>query len=165
MFKNNSYLYTGDLAGALENSFTDALMNEDVKDITVYKAAHHGANSHNSNNQELLNYLNPEICVSSAAIVNMNIPYDHSSNGQMMYQHPRPLFVRWILNTPRIIKSKKYYFNGTMGTIYISDDGVNIPIVSGLGAKRGYYINNEKVTGEDDLPFIETQMYKEYYAR
>jgi len=165
VFKNNSYLYTGDLAGALENSFTDALMNEDVKDITVYKAAHHGANSHNSNNQELLNYLNPEICVSSAAIVNMDIPYDHSSNGQMMYQHPRPLFVRWILNTPRIIKSKKYYFNGTMGTIHISDDGVNMPIVKGLGAKRGYYINNEKVTGEDNLPFIETQMYKEYYAR
>lgn len=165
VFKNNSYLYTGDLAGAMGNSFTSALKNEDVKDITVYKAAHHGANSHYSNNQEFLNYLNPEICVSSAAIVNMDIPYDHSSNGETMYQHPRPLFVRWILNTPKIINSKKYYFNGTMGTIHISDDGVNVPIVNGLGATRGYYINDKKVTGENNLPFIETQMYKEYYAR
>ncbi|MBE6136833.1 MAG: MBL fold metallo-hydrolase [Erysipelotrichaceae bacterium] len=163
MFKDNTYLFSGDLAGALGDSFTSALMAEGLKDITVYKAAHHGAISHNSNNPNLLNYLNPEICVSSAAIINTNNPFDHYVNESMVYQHPRATFVRWILNTPKISKSKRYYFNGTMGTIHISDNGKDVPNVTGLGPKRGYYMNGIKVTNENNLPFYETQMYKGYY--
>lgn len=164
-FKNNTYLYTGDLSGELENKFSTELLKEDIKDMTVYKAAHHGASSHNSNNQDFLNYINPKICVSSAAIVDSDQPYDHSINGEIKVQHPRPAFVRWILNTPTIIKTKQYYFNGTMGTIYLSDDGDNLPIVNGLGATKGYSINNVKVTGEENLVFYKTRMYNEFYLR
>ncbi len=165
-FKDTTYLYTGDLAGELQGLFTNALMEEDLKDITVYKAAHHGATSYQSNNTTLLNYLNPKICVSSAAIVNQDSPCDHSKNGETVYQHPRPGFVRWILNTPQIQKSKQYYFNGTMGTIHISDDGTANPTVTGLGAKRGYNdMNGNKVSGEANKKFVDTYMYQEYYLR
>lgn len=166
-FKNNTYLFTGDLAGALDDKFTKALMNQDLKDITVYKAAHHGASSNNSNNSKLLNYLNPKICVSSSAIVDQYKPCDFlDAYGEMSYQHPRPAFVRWILNTPNIKKSNQYYYNGTMGTIHLNDNGIDVPSVEGLGATKGYYNSNGiKVTGEENMVFSETQMYKDYYLQ
>lgn len=161
-FKNNSYLFTGDLAG---DSFSEALKEENLKDITVYKAMHHGAVSENSNNKDILNYLNPKICVSSAAIIDSDNPMDHSINGQIIYQHPRSSFVRNILNTPHLRESKNYYFNGTMGTIHINDDGINLPNVTGLGATKGYSILGVKVLGEQNKRFYDTQMYQQYYER
>lgn len=160
-FKDNSYLFTGDLSG---DKFTQALKNENIQNITVYKAAHHGATTYNSNNQEFLNYINPEICVSSAAIINQDMPADHSYNNEIVYQHPRPAFVRWILNTPKIKSSKAYYFNGTMGTIHITDNGHDIPNVIGLGATRGYNDASKfKVTNEANKKFYDTYMYQNYY--
>ena len=160
-FKNNTYLFTGDLSG---DKFTSALKKEDVKDITVYKAAHHGANTHSSNNQAFLNYINPQICVSSAAIINQDSPHDYSINGEVMYQHPRPMFVRWILNTPIISKTKAYYFNGTMGTIHIEDNGIDLPSVTGLGPTRGYNdMYGTKILNENNLKFYDTYMYQNYY--
>lgn len=160
-FKENTYLFTGDLSG---DQFTEALKKEDVEDITVYKAAHHGAVSYNSNNPTFLNYLNPKICVSSAAIINQNSPTDHSANGEVVYQHPRAGFVRWILNTPTIKNTKAYYFNGTMGTIHITDTGINLPTVEGFGAKRGYNdASGNKITNENNLRFYDTYMYQSYY--
>lgn len=165
-FKQNTYLFTGDLAGALGNKFNSALMSEDLKNVTVYKAAHHGATSNESNNLKLLNYLNPKICVSSAAIINQYEPHDYTDTltGDIIYQHPRPYFVRWVLNTPTIISTKNYYYNGTMGTIHLNDNGIDIPTVTGFGAQRGYYDPyGVKVVGEENLIFSETQMYKNYY--
>lgn len=160
-FKNNTYLFTGDLSG---DKFTSALKEENLSNITVYKAAHHGATTYNSNNQTFLNYLNPQICVSSAAIINQDKPTDHSAYGEIVYQHPRPLFVRWILNTPTIKNTKAYYFNGTMGTIKIVDNGVDLPIVNGLGATRGYNdASGNKITNEENKKFYDTYMYQNYY--
>lgn len=162
-FGENDYLYTGDLAGQINNVFTSKLKEEDIGNITVYKAAHHGATSHNSNNKEFINYINPKIAFSSSAIINQEIPYDHSINGVIKYQHPRPGFVRNILNTPTIKNTKQYYYNGTMGTIHFEDDGINLPTVTGLGPTVGYKINGNLVTGENNLVFSQTQMYKNYY--
>lgn len=162
-FGENTYLYTGDLAGELKNNFTSALKQEDIADMTVYKAAHHGASSHGSNNTEFINYVNPKICVSSAAIIDSDYPYDHTVNSQISYQHPRPAFVRWILNTPTIKTTKQYYFNGTMGTIHLTDDGIHLPAVEGLGATKGYSINGNRITGEQNKKFTDTKMYQSYY--
>lgn len=165
-FKDNTYLFTGDLAGALGDKFTNALKKEDIQNMTVYKAAHHGATSHSSNNTSFMNYINPKICISSAAILDPDKPYDHTaSDGSISYQHPRPGFVRWILNTPSIKTTKNYYFNGTMGTIHLTDDGTHLPSVEGMGATIGYKMNGIKVTGENNSRFVETRMYKEYYER
>ncbi len=160
-FKGHTYLYTGDLSG---DKFTDALKKEEISKVTVYKAAHHGATTYNSNNQTFLNYLNPQICVSSAAIINQDKPTDHSAYEEIVYQHPRPLFVRWILNSPSIKETKAYYFNGTMGTIHLSDDGTKYPQVTGLGATRGYNdASGNKITNEENKKFYDTYMYQNYY--
>ena len=151
-YKDNTYLYTGDIAGS---SYETSLKREDIKDITVYKAAHHGAVSYSSNTQSFLDYVNPEICVVSAAI------YDQYDLSQQY--HPTPSFVRRILKTPKISQNKNLYFNGTMGTIKLVDDGVNLPVVTGLGAKKGYYYNNELITGEQNLKFVETKLYELRY--
>lgn len=162
-FKENTYLYTGDLAGELGGNFTTALKQEDIANMTVYKAAHHGASTYGSNNTEFINYINPQICVSSAAIIDSDYPYDHTVNSQITYQHPRPAFVRWILNTPTIKTTKQYYFNGTMGTIRLTDDGVHLPAVEGLGATKGYSVNGSRITGEQNKKFTDTRMYQSFY--
>lgn len=145
-FKENSYLYTGDLSGDYENQ----ILTENIKDMTFYKAAHHGARSYNSNSSSFLNYVNPEICVVSAALTDDPI-------GQA---HPTQTFVSRILNTPRIKANKNLYFNGTMGTVHLRDDGVNLPLVQGFGAIKGYSINGVKITGEENLRFCDTELFK-----
>ncbi len=156
-FKNNTYLYTGDISGD-DGIFEEALLKQDIKDITVYKAAHHGSRTHNTNSERFLNYINPEICLVSAAIVD---PYNpHNPKNADVAQHPSYEFVARILNTPKIKQTKALYFNGTMGTIWVQDDGQTTPIVSGFGAVRGYYDGNTKVQGEQNLKFIQTKFYQ-----
>ena len=146
-FKNNSYLYTGDIAGDYyEKNLTE---KENVKNITVYKAAHHGAVSYKSNTQSFLNFVNPQICVVSAAL----------TADPINQWHPTKDFVRRVLNTPNISKSKNLYYNGTMGTIHISDNGIDLPTVTGFGAKKQYKYNGSFVTGENNLKFVDTKLY------
>ena len=146
-FKNNSYLYTGDIAGDYyEKNLTE---KENVKNITVYKAAHHGAVSYKSNTQSFLNFVNPQICVVSAAL----------TADPINQWHPTKEFVRRVLNTPNISKNKNLYYNGTMGTIHISDNGIDLPTVTGFGAKKQYKYNGSFVTGENNLKFVDTKLY------
>lgn len=157
-FKNSTYLYTGDISGDT-GLFMDNLYKENIKDVTVYKAAHHGAVSHNTNTQEFLNYINPQICLISAAIVDSYNPHS-PQNVDNSYQHPSNGFINRIYNVESIKKSKNVYFNGTMGTIHLMDNGIDLPNVFGLGTNKGYYINNVKITGEDNLKFSDTMFYK-----
>ncbi|MCR5112933.1 MAG: MBL fold metallo-hydrolase [Acholeplasmatales bacterium] len=150
-FKEHTYLYTGDISQGYES----ALRNEDIENITVYKVAHHGASSNSSNSYSFLNYINPEYCVVSAAIIDQN---DLSQQ-----YHPTRAVVNRILGLEKISANNNLYYNGTMGTIKMVDDGTNDITVTGLGATRGYYYNGEKVTGEDNLKFTETVLYKYYY--
>lgn len=137
----------------------DNLYKENIKNVTVYKAAHHGAVSHNTNTSEFLNYINPSICLISAAIVDSYNPHS-PQNVDNSYQHPSNGFINRIYNVESIKKSKNVYFNGTMGTIHLMDNGIDLPNVFGLGANKGYYINNVKITGEDNLKFSDTMFYK-----
>ena len=74
--------------------------------------------------------------------------------------HPTKSFVSRILRTEYIKQTKNLYFNGTMGTIHLVDDGINLPTVTGFGAKKGYYFNGELVTGEDNNKFVDTIFYQ-----
>lgn len=152
-YKEHSYLYTGDISGNYESY----LKQEDIQNMTVYKAAHHGSQTHNSNSQSFMNYVNPEIAVVSAAIVNSDNILDSDQ------AHPSSGFVRRILNTSKIKLSRNLYYNGTMGTIHLVDDGVNSIDVTGLGATKGYSIKGTKVTGEENKKFVETQFYTRKY--
>lgn len=153
LYKEHSYLYTGDISGNYESY----LEEEDIKNMTVYKAAHHGSQTHNSNSQSFMNYVNPEIAVVSAAIVNSDNILDNDQ------AHPSRGFVNRILNTQKIKLSRNLYYNGTMGTIHLVDDGVNSIDVTGLGAKKGYSIKGTRITGEENKRFVETQFYDTKY--
>ncbi len=145
-FGSHSYLYTGDLAGDYEN----VILGENINDMTVLKLAHHGARSYNSNSVNFLNYVNPDICVVSAAITDE--PFNQA--------HPTQTIVKRVLSLAKISKTKQLYYNGTMGTIHLSDDGgVNLPTVTGLGPNKGYYINGQKVIGEENKKYVDTQLY------
>lgn len=74
--------------------------------------------------------------------------------------HPTKGFVSRILKTDKIRQSKNLYFNGTMGTIHLQDNGIDLPTVTGLGAKRGYYFNGELVSGEDNKKLVDTIFYQ-----
>lgn len=147
-FGQNTYLYTGDIS----RNYETYLRDENIEDVTVYKAAHHGAVSNNTNSTSFLNYISPKICVVSASIID--------SNSWQTQMHPTKAFVSRILKTEYIKQSKNLYFNGTMGTIHLVDDGINLPTVTGFGAKKGYYFNNELVVGEDNLKFVDTIFYQ-----
>ena len=147
-FGKSTYLYTGDIS----RNYETYLKDEGIENVTVYKAAHHGAVSNNTNSVSFLNYINPKICVVSASIVD--------SNSWQSQMHPTTGFVSRILKTEYIKQSKNLYFNGTMGTIHLVDDGINLPTVTGFGAKKGYYFNGELVTGEDNYKFVDTIFYQ-----
>ena len=69
-YKDKSILLTGDAAKE-QFAELDSLIdtNSDLRNrldrVTVYKAAHHGSGTHNSNNLEILQELNPEFVVIS----------------------------------------------------------------------------------------------------
>lgn len=58
-----SFLLAGDVEGAGERALLAELSARDIRDVTVYKAAHHG--SRNSSSQELLNQITPELSIIS----------------------------------------------------------------------------------------------------
>ncbi len=144
-FGSNSYLYTGDLSG----DYDQTILKQNIENMTVMKLAHHGARSHNSNSSVFLNYVNPAICVVSAAIT--ADPFGQA--------HPTQTIISRVLNLPKISKTHQIYYNGTMGTIHLVDNGVDLPTVSGLGAHKGYYYKGQKVTGEEDKNYTETILY------
>lgn len=152
-FKDHTYLYTGDISGNYESY----LEKEDIQNITVYKASHHGAQTKNSNSASFLKYVNPEIAVVSAAIVYSDNIFDSAQ------AHPTRTFVSRILATSKIKQTKNLYYNGTMGTIHLSDDGKNEITVTGFGPTKGYLVDGVKVTGEDNKKFVDTKFYELKY--
>lgn len=150
-FKNHSYLFSGDISGD-ELIFEESLMKEDIENITVYKAAHHGSSTHNTNSKRFLEFINPEICLISAAIVDSFNPFAND--------HPSKIFLSRLYELNKISSSRNVYFNGTMGTIHLVDNGINNIGVTGFGATKGYYYNGAKVTGENSYKLDSTIFYQ-----
>ena len=114
------------------------------------KATHHG--SSNGNTTNLLNKIKPEYVVVSAALTKRG---STSSNaGSQTHPSSQALSRFYSANS-------KVYCNFTNGTIRVSTDGNNITI-NGLGVKNPYYINGEKVTGEENLEFKYTKWAKAF---
>ena len=61
------------------------------------------------------------------------------------------------------MQTKNLYYNGTMGTIHLSDDGKNEITVTGFGPTKGYLVDGVKVTGEDNKKFVDTKFYELKY--
>lgn len=102
-YKNNSYLFTGDLTGEVEQTLLDKNI-----DVDVYKVAHHS--SVYSNTYEFLEKVTPEYAIISFAKEN-DYYYPHVKTVNRLKKH-----------------TDKIYMTSKLGTIIIHDDGENIEV-------------------------------------
>ena len=175
-YKNFSFFTAGDLTSSAE---ADLLRNEDLPEVTLYKASHHG--SHGSNSQELLDTLNPKAVAISAARAGK---YGTTPTGpQQSYTynlnaasgHPAAEAIERIYQAPNISRNLNVYWNAVNGTMKFTSYGNNDFEFQGSATMRGYYdltltsnnpVWNEqlkdfenKVTGEENFKLHESKVF------
>ena len=144
---NVSYYYGGDCDETGEVNLVAK-----VPEVTVMKADHHG--SATSNRESLVNKLSPEYIIVSAS-------YDADRNGD---QHPYQSAINNFYNSPKIKTNQNVYFNMTMGTITVLDDGNSVTSLTGTDTLLGGYpIDGVTIkSGENGLKLHETAWFKKY---
>ena len=175
-YKNFSFFTGGDLTTDSEASL---LKNEDLPEVTLYKASHHG--SHGSNSQELLDTLNPKAVAISAARAGQ---YNSTPSGPQEGKtynlnaasgHPAAAAIERIYKAPNISQNLNVYWNAVNGTMVFTSYGENNFEFRGSATIRGYYdltltggvavwnsaINdfNNKVTGEENFKLHESKVF------
>ncbi len=175
-YKNFSFFTAGDLTTGSE---ADLMKNEDLPEVTLYKASHHG--SHGSNSQELLDTLNPKAVAISAARANMYNDEPGKPGENNTYNlngasgHPAAAAIERIYKAPNISRNLNVYWNAVNGTMKFTSYGKNDFEFSGSTTLKGYYDlsltngspvwNKEKqdfenkVTGEENLRLHETKVF------
>ena len=145
---NTSYYYSGDLTDEGE-----AKIYKKVPNVDLMKATHHGTAG--GNTTSLVNALAPKYVIISASA--------DPSGESKADQHPYQEALNSFYNSANIYKSKNVYFNMTMGTIKILDEGNGITSVTGSDTLLGgYKINGVSITGENGLKLHETAWFKAY---
>ena len=175
-YKDFSFFTAGDLTTASESSL---LRNEDLPEVTLYKASHHG--SHGSNSQELLDTLNPKAVGISAARANnySDTPTGPSQNRTYNLNaasgHPAAAAIERIYKAPRISENLNVYWNAVNGTMKFTSYGDDDFIFTGSTPMKGYYdltltngvgVWNEelqdfenRVTGEENFKLHESKVF------
>lgn len=161
-YKNFSFFTAGDITTATEEKL---LANEDLPEVTLYKASHHG--SHGSNSQELLDTLNPKAVAISAARANQyqdtpGAPQkDKTYNLNAASGHPAAAAIERIYKAPNISQNLNVYWNAVNGTMKFTSYGENDFIFTGSKTMKGYYdlsITNEKPVWNDELNDFENKV-------
>ena len=175
-YKNFTFFTAGDLTTSSE---ADLLKNEDLPEVTLYKASHHGSNG--SSSQELLDILNPQAVAISSAIQG-NRGADgapsptNTTNLNAVAGHPYAGAIERIYKTPNISENLNVYWNGVNGTMKFTTFGSNDFTFEGSKTLKGYYDltltggspkwNEElkdfenRVTGEENYKFHETKAFE-----
>ena len=176
-YKNFSFFTAGDMTTDTEEKL---LVNEDLPEVTLYKASHHG--SHGSNSQELLDTLNPQAVAISAAIagkygITPGVPNkNNTTNLDGVSGHPYAGAIERIYKAPNFSQNLNVYWNGVNGTMKFTTFGSNDFTFEGSKTIRGYYdltktngtpIWNEelqdfenRVTGEENFKLHETKIFQ-----
>lgn len=176
-YKDFKFFTAGDLTTASEASL---LKNEDLPEVTLYKAAHHG--SHGSNSQDLLDTLNPYGIAISAARANQYQAKPGKPTQNNTYNlngasgHPAANAIDRFYKAPRISENLNVYWNAVNGTMKFTTYGEDSFTFQGSPTMKGYYnltltngvpVWNEelqdfenKVTGEENLRLHETKIFK-----
>lgn len=161
-YKNFSFFTAGDITTATEEKL---LANEDLPEVTLYKASHHG--SHGSNSQELLDTLNPKAVAISAARANQyqdtpGAPQkDKTYNLNAASGHPAADAIERIYKAPNISQNLNVYWNAVNGTMKFTSYGENDFIFTGSKTMKGYYdlsITNGKPVWNDELNDFENKV-------
>lgn len=176
-YKDFKFFTAGDLTSEIEK---DLVNNEDLPNVTLYKASHHG--SHGSNSQILLDELNPKAVAISAARADRynTTPNDLSPtntyNLDAASGHPASAAIERIYKAPYISQNLNVYWNAVNGTMKFTSYGENDFEFEGSQPMKGYYDlsktdgvakwNDElqdfenKVTGEANKRLHETLVFK-----
>ena len=176
-YKDFTFFTAGDLTTASEASL---MRNEDLPEVTLYKASHHG--SHGSNSQELLDTLNPLAVAISAARANQyqakpGAPAQNNTyNLNGATGHPAAQAIDRIYKAPRISENLNVYWNAVNGTMKFTTYGEDNFTFQGSKTMKGYYdltltggvaVWNEekndfenKVTGEENCRLHETKIFQ-----
>lgn len=173
-YKDFSFFTAGDLTSSSEATL---LKNEDLPEVTLYKASHHGSNG--SNSQELLDTLNPKGVGISCAVAGSygTTPSPTSTtNLSGVSGHPYQGALERIYKAPNISQNLNVYWSGVNGTMKFTTYGTDSFTFEGSPTKKGYYdltLTNgtpvwdeelgrykNKVTGEENFKFHETKVFK-----
>ena len=175
-YKDFSFFTGGDLTTASE---ADLIKNEDLPEVTLFKAHHHGSNG--SNSQDLLDILNPKAVAISACIngrygVTPSAPNpNNTSNLAGTGGHPYEGAIERIYKAPNISQNLNVYWNGVNGTMKFTTYGTDDFTFEGSPTLKGYYdlsLTNgvpvwdedlkdfkNRVTGEENLKLHETKAF------
>ena len=175
-YKDFTFFTGGDLTTASEE---DLLKIEDLPEVTLFKAHHHGSNG--SNSQDLLDTLNPKAVAISAAKagsygVEPTAPNkNNTTNLNGTSGHPYAGAIERIYKAPNISKNLNVYWNAVNGTMKFTSYGENNFTFEGSTPVRGYYdltltngtpvwddtINDfqNKVTGEENYKLHESKVF------
>lgn len=175
-YKDFSFFTAGDITTKTEEKL---LINEDLPEVTLYKASHHG--SHGSNSQELLNTLNPKAVAISCARANQYQATPGGPNKNNTYNlngvsgHPAAEAIERIYKAPNISENLNVYWNAVNGTMKFTSYGENDFTFTGSTPNKGYYdlsitgkpvwndlLNDfeNKVSGEENFKFHQTKVFK-----
>ena len=176
-YKDFSFFTGGDITTETESKL---LRNEDLPEVTLYKASHHGSNG--SNSQPFLDKLNPKAVAISSARANgySDTPSGPSENYTKNLDgtggHPYQNAIERIYKAPNISKNLNVYWNMTNGTMKFTSYGEDDFTFAGSPTVKGYYdltLTNgvavwnasiqdfeNKVTGEENLKLHETKAFQ-----
>lgn len=176
-YKDFKFFTAGDLTSSSE---ADLLKNEDLPEVTLYKASHHASSG--SNSQELLDTLNPKAVAVSAARANNYSDTPSGPKKDYTYNldaskgsHPSNKALERIYKAPNISQNLNVFWNAVNGTMKFETYGDDDFTFQGSPTRKGYYdlsltdglpVWNEekqdfenKVTGEDNFRFHETKAF------
>ena len=176
-YKDFTFFTAGDITTATEASL---IKNEDLPEVTLYKASHHG--SHGSNSQEILDVLNPKGVAISAARANQYSDTPGAPKKEKTYNlngasgHPAAAAIERIYKAPNISVNLNVYWNAVNGTMKFTSFGENDFSFKGSPTMKGYYdltlTNNvavwneemqdfeNKVTGEENYKLHESKVFE-----
>ena len=176
-YKDFKFFTAGDLT---TDSEEDLMKNENLPEVTLYKASHHG--SHGSNSQDLLDELNPKAVAISAARANNYNDTPGAPSKNKTYNlnaasgHPAAAAIERIYKAPNISQNLNVYWNAVNGTMKFTTYGENNFTFEGSPTMKGYYdlsVTNgapqwneelqdfeNKVTGEENYRLHETKVFK-----
>lgn len=154
-YKNNTYFFGGDMTGTAGNgtNIDNNIINDKdfKKNVTFFKASHHGAVTYNSNSSTLLTALKPKYIGVSAQLK----VYEEGTQ----IAHPNQTVISRFLNY-----TNEIYYNGVNGDLTFTSSGDGILSIAGTVPERGYAINNIKITNEETTKLTDSQWYNTCYG-
>lgn len=176
-YKDFTFFTGGDLN---TDSESDLMNNEDLPEVTLFKAHHHG--SHGSNSQDFLNTINPKyIAIAASRASSYGRPWNgpvqtDTYNLDATGGHPAAEAVERMFKAPRISENHNVYWNAINGTMTFTTYGEDDCSFHGSKTRKGYYdltltdgtpvwdeqLNDwsNKVQGEENLKFCDTKAFK-----